>query len=165
MKKAFTLVELLIVIAILAVLATVVFVVINPGQRINEATDTKLRQETEAMQKAFELYAIDNGGEYPTLSSAHDYDPIPSHDEVPSTTDCQVDTDGGAFLTRYSGNLAPSIFPDYLPESPISQYSPGTSAGTNRSFRFYIHEPTRQIIVCTYLSDGTTYYYPQISAD
>jgi prepilin-type N-terminal cleavage/methylation domain-containing protein len=64
-QAAFTLVEILIVIAILAILAVVTFVVINPAQRINDANDARIREDVNAIANAISLYVVDNTGQEP----------------------------------------------------------------------------------------------------
>ncbi len=55
-KKGFTLLELLIVIAILAILATVTFVVLNPAQLLAQARDSQRISELASMRTAISLY-------------------------------------------------------------------------------------------------------------
>jgi prepilin-type N-terminal cleavage/methylation domain-containing protein len=66
MKRAssgFSLIELLIVIAIIGVLSTVVLRAIHTAR--DRAYFTRAREELNTMAKALELYAIDHGGDYP----------------------------------------------------------------------------------------------------
>lgn len=58
-KKGFTLVELLIVIAIIAILVGIVVVAINPGRLIAEANDSKKRQEMQQLKNSLQLYFND----------------------------------------------------------------------------------------------------------
>ena len=55
-KKGFTLLELLIVIAILAILATVTFVVLNPAQLLAQARDSQRISELVSLKSAINLY-------------------------------------------------------------------------------------------------------------
>ena len=68
-KKGFTLLELLIVIAILAILATVTFVVLNPAQLLAQARDSQRISELASIRTAISLYlatatstTLDGGG-------------------------------------------------------------------------------------------------------
>ncbi len=60
MRKAFTLLELLIVIGILAILATVTFVVLNPAELLKQTRDSKRVQDLSTLNKAVELVHISN---------------------------------------------------------------------------------------------------------
>ena len=66
MKKGFTLIELLIVIAIIAIVASVVFVALNPVARFQDARDSQRWQDIEAVVGAARLHQIDNLGKLPT---------------------------------------------------------------------------------------------------
>ena len=58
----FTLVELLIVIAILAILAAAVVIVINPGEMLVQARDSQRVTDLQSVRKAIDLFIIDNSG-------------------------------------------------------------------------------------------------------
>ena len=64
MKPAFTLIELLIVIAILGILAAAVLVAINPGKRTAQARDAQRKQDINAIANALIGYYT-LVGEYP----------------------------------------------------------------------------------------------------
>ncbi len=65
-KKAFTLIELLIVIAIIAIIAGVVFVALNPLQRFKDARNSRRYADTQSIVDAVRLYQIENQGLVPT---------------------------------------------------------------------------------------------------
>ncbi|MHB9019576.1 MAG: type II secretion system protein [Minisyncoccota bacterium] len=56
MKKGFTLIELLIVIAILAILATVTLLVLNPAQMFAQARDSQRISDLNTLKSAIALY-------------------------------------------------------------------------------------------------------------
>ena len=56
MKKGFTLIELLIVVGVLGVLAAGVVVAINPGKRIKQANDTKIKNDVGQIATALQAY-------------------------------------------------------------------------------------------------------------
>jgi prepilin-type N-terminal cleavage/methylation domain-containing protein len=59
MRRAFTLIELLIVIAIIAILAVVVVLTLNPGQLILQARDSTRVSDLASLQDAIGLYITD----------------------------------------------------------------------------------------------------------
>ena len=65
-KKGFTLIELLIVIAIIAILATVVFVALDPLTRFRDSRDVARWQDISAIVSAIKVDQVDNGGSYLT---------------------------------------------------------------------------------------------------
>lgn len=64
-RKAFTLIELLIVIAIIAILATVVFVALNPPKRFADARNARRTADVQSILTAIHQYIVDNGGTIP----------------------------------------------------------------------------------------------------
>src|SRR3972149_7394146 len=62
--KGFTLVELLIVIAIISILVTMVLIAINPIRIINDSRDAKKRSELNQVKTALQLYFNENNS-YP----------------------------------------------------------------------------------------------------
>lgn len=64
--KGFTLIEVLLVIAILAILAAVVIVAINPAKQFGEAQNAERRNDIRSILDAVHQYSIDNGGALPS---------------------------------------------------------------------------------------------------
>ncbi len=62
MKKSFTLIELLIVIAIIAIIATGIIVLIIPGERLAQARDATRASHLKAIEGAFYIYIVNYGG-------------------------------------------------------------------------------------------------------
>ena len=67
-KLGFSLVELLIVIAVIGVLTSVLVVVINPSAQIARAHDAQRKSDLRQIQSALEMYRSDNGTYPPSAS-------------------------------------------------------------------------------------------------
>jgi len=65
-KKGFTLIEILLVIGIIAVLATVVIVALNPAQRFADARDSRRLADIQSILSAVQQYIVDNQGSLPS---------------------------------------------------------------------------------------------------
>lgn len=64
LSSGFTLVELLIVIAIIGTLAVVVLVAINPVQQLAKTRDTGRKSTTQQLGHALEAFSVNNNGDY-----------------------------------------------------------------------------------------------------
>ncbi|MFZ2153122.1 MAG: type II secretion system protein [Microgenomates group bacterium] len=65
-QKAFTLVELLIVIALIAILSVAVLATINPIEQANKAKDSTVQNDAAEVMNAYERYYV-NGSAYPWM--------------------------------------------------------------------------------------------------
>ena len=68
----FTLIEILITLALIGVMATGIIVVLNPLVQLQKAQDAKRKSDLSQIQKAVEQYYQDNGS-YPPKFAATDY--------------------------------------------------------------------------------------------
>ncbi|SRR5258708_31288900 len=59
--KGFTLIEMIVVIAVLGILATIVLISINPIAQLQKSNDARRKTDLESIQRALELYYQDNG--------------------------------------------------------------------------------------------------------
>lgn len=65
-RPGFTLIEILLVIGIIAVLATVVIVALDPAKRFNDARDARRLSDIQSILSAVQQYIVDNKGVLPT---------------------------------------------------------------------------------------------------
>lgn len=65
----FSLIELLIVIALIGVLATVLIMALNPNTQIKRARDAQRKSDVRQIQSGLEMYRADNGGYPATLNN------------------------------------------------------------------------------------------------
>ncbi len=102
-NKGFTLVEILIVLAIIAILAALLYVAINPAERLKESRDSQRLQEAEAIAAAIRLYKVDHNGDI----------------------FCEADGENGVIGI---GNTIDSYLADYFAELPVDpKYADDTS--------------------------------------
>ncbi len=64
-EKGFTLIEILLVLAILTVLFTIVLIAINPAKQFANANNTKRSSDVNAILNALDQYLVDNKGSLP----------------------------------------------------------------------------------------------------
>lgn len=101
MKKGFTLVELLVVVSLIGVLATLILANLNAARE--RARDTQRKSDLRNIQTALRLYYNDNAG-YPTASSG-------------SIVGCDGTCTWGGIWTKNS-----ITYMNILPKDPLSAY-------------------------------------------
>jgi len=127
-ERGFTLIELLIVIVIIAALAVVVFVALNPVKRLQDARNTRRASDVQTILTAIHEYTVDNQGSLPAgLSSGMAETQLGTGGNAPACGDlytggCNVAV--GKQCVDLSTPLAP-----YLKTIPVDPLS-GTVAET-----------------------------------
>ena len=119
--QGFTLVEILIVIGIIAVLAAIVIVAMNPARLFGKARDTERWTEVNGIANAITQYYADNAGVLPTGIPAVGGTAI----EICATTGTAC-TDPTPDL--YDMTTA-GVTPNYLPTVPVDPQSTSPNTG------------------------------------
>ena len=109
-RLAFTLMEILIVVALLVTLAIALLIVLNPMAQINKGYDSKRKHELTQLSKEFEDYYNDNNCYPPPEKVCYD-SPVQRPDET--------------YVCHICGNESTSPnFSPYLPELPCDPRQP-----------------------------------------
>jgi type IV pilus assembly protein PilA len=66
-KKGFTLLEILLVVGIIAILAGIVILAINPTKQLGDTRNAQRRADVLTILNAVYQYSLDNNGDMPTL--------------------------------------------------------------------------------------------------
>jgi prepilin-type N-terminal cleavage/methylation domain-containing protein len=124
-QKGFTLIELLVVIGVIAILAAIVLVAVNPGRQFAQARDTQRRSDLYSLTNAIYQFAAEHEGVLP------DTDGDDSTSNFPATPTC-IGVGAGCFdlgaATDATGTE--SVVPTYIAEIPTDP-STGDDADTD----------------------------------
>jgi prepilin-type N-terminal cleavage/methylation domain-containing protein len=130
-RHAFTLIELIIVIAIIAAIVAAVFVSLDPARRISIAREARAKQDADQMQRAIELYAVDNQGRWPVQFDGSLCGGTCNPGEVPPGADQTIDIcPQGDPPSAACVSLDELVAAGYLPAIPTVQdddLAPGTT--------------------------------------
>jgi len=123
-KQGFTLIELLVVIGIIAILAGVVIVALNPGRQFAQARNTQRWSNVNTILNAISQNQVDNKGNFSCAAG-----PLPT-----STTEL-----GYNFY-----NIEPCIVPTYVSTMPVDP-----TTGSPSSTRYFVtyDASTRRITI------------------
>lgn len=103
-QKGFTLIEILVVIGLIAILAAIVLIAINPGRQFAQGRDTQRTSNTNAILNAIGQYTADNKGNLPAGVPAKPASGVAAAVEIPKA-------------------LCSDIVPTYLPSLPTDPKS------------------------------------------
>ena len=137
-RRGFTLIELLLVIGIIAILAAIVIVAINPTKQLGDARDAQRRSDVNTVLNAVWQYAIDNNGAMPAGTDGTQVDSswrmLGDADAGCNTTvdDCSSLTVASSCLTL---NALTGTYVVNIPSDP--RYGSGNGTATN-SKTFYV---------------------------
>lgn len=147
-EEGFTLVELLIVVAIIAILAGVVFVALDPAEKFGDARDSTRQTDVQSIAQAITVDQVDNGGDYigAVTSSVQGTNYMIGTCGSITDSECSdvtIDTGGCKDLSALVGE-------GYLPEIPTDPDS-GTDAKTG----YYLRKSTSSVAIgsCTHEGD------------
>lgn len=124
-RRGFTLLEILLVVAAIAILAGIVIVAINPAKQLAETRDAQRRSDVNTLSSAITQYLI-KSGENPPLETGVSCDSAISYDSSEYAICTTSSSCAGVMLDEY-------LIPNYIagiPQDPSAPDSGGFSGYT-----------------------------------
>ena len=134
LKRGFTLLEILLVVGIIAILAGIVILAINPTKQLGDTRNAQRRSDVLTILNAVYQYSIDNNGDVTGLTIA-------------TSSDCNAVS--GTDASSLWGELvtASSTYLTAIPHDP-SVPDPGQDVSSGSGY-YVIQLPSGRITVCT----------------
>ncbi len=130
-QKGFTLLEILLVVAAIAILAGIVILAINPSKQLGDTRNVQRRADVNTILNAVYQYAIDNDGSLPS-----GIDAVTGSSQVLGTATTGCDSTCSAATTVASClNLASNLVPTYIVGIPVDP-----SSGADANTDYYINK-------------------------
>ena len=135
-RQAFTLLEILLVVAIIAILAGIVIVAINPGKQLADTRNSQRRTDLNTILDASYQYTIDSNGNMPVA--------IPTSATCPSPSTNEICRSGAASCTGLVDLSELTANQKYVVSLPVDP----SSASTNGTGYFIAKNTNGRLTVC-----------------
>ncbi|MEE8131912.1 MAG: type II secretion system protein [Candidatus Paceibacterota bacterium] len=130
-NKGFTLLEILLVVAAIAILAGIVIVALNPTKQLGDTRNSQRRVDANTILNAVYQYSLDNNGNLPAA-----IDNVTGTSQVLGTAGSGLDSTCTAVTTVAAGvDLSGDLVPTYV-VGIVTDPSTGTAANTD----YYINK-------------------------
>lgn len=135
-QKGFTLLEILLVVAAIAILAGIVIIAINPGKQLGDTRNAQRRSDVTTILNAVYQYSVDNNGTLPAS--------VPTNDTCATTATNEVCKMGAADCTGLVDLSAVTTNQRYLVSIPTDPQG----ATTNGAGYHIARNANGRIVVC-----------------
>ena len=154
-KQGFTLLELLLVVAIIAILASVIFVVLDPPTRFKNARDASRFVDVTGLSNAIAIHQLDNGGAYLDTIAALTVDTVYMVSGATTTSGCIQTCDAVIPSGSNCVNLSSLVTSGNIGELPTSPNGTGTWTSVLRGY-YIIRNENSSVTVGACESENVT---------
>lgn len=145
-QKGFTLLEVLLVVAIIAVLAGIIIVAINPGKQLADARNSQRKVDVNTILNANFQYSIDNNGNLPAAIATSTTCNTPATNEICMT--------GAASCTGLVDLSGLTTNQKYIVSLPVDPSKP--AANINGTGYFIAKNSNGRLTACAPLAETIT---------
>lgn len=129
-KKGFTLLEILLVVAAIAILAGIVIIAINPSKQLGDTQNAQRESDVNAILNAVYQYSLDNGGSFPAGLDADDTSSQVLGTAASGCDSTCTNADGADGSEAACVDLSGDLVADYIVDIPTDPQT-GTDANTD----------------------------------
>jgi len=138
-SRAFTLLEILLVVGAVGILAAIVIVAINPQRQLGKARDAERQSEVTTLKDGIDQYSLNNNGQHPSEIEVNTFKEVCDTEAV-DPSNCSSDH------VDLSG-----VVPDYLsaiprdPQASDTNEDTGYEVGKNKNGNIVVKAPNTEI--------------------
>ncbi len=144
-RNGFTLLEILLVVAAIAILAGIVIVAINPAKQLADTRDAQRRSDVNSISTAITQYLIKTGS-YPPLDGGVSCDSAISYESAAYAICATSHSCEGVSLDEY-------LIPDYIAGIPLDPSVPGS--GGFSGYTAMILENNRLLVCAPFTEEAS----------
>lgn len=141
-RDGFTLLEILLVVAAIAILASIVIIAINPTKQLGETRDAQRSADVNTVMNALYQYSLDNNGNFPAgVDATTGTSQVLGLDTTGCNTTCTNANGGSSEVSCV--DLSTDLVADYLVDIP---FDPSTGDADNTDYYINVDGNNRLVV-------------------